>query len=309
MSGIVRIGLPDLVSNSYFPAIAAVELGFMREEGLEAELELLFPVTDAAHALREGRLDFLAGAAHAPLYAFPDWQGARLVAALSSNTYWFLVVRADLGIDKGDLSALHNLNIGAAAGVGEALRQLLERAGVDLDARNITIAPVPGTDSSSVSFGVSAAKALARGHVDAFWANGMGADVAVRTGAGTIVLDARRDGGDAASFTFPALATTQALIDSEPEKVAAAVRGIVRAQTALRCDPQLATQVGDRVFPAMEATLIAAIVERDLPFYDAAISVSAIAGVSAFGRRAGLLTADAVYEQVVATQFAALWKA
>ncbi len=40
----MRIAVPDLVSNSYFPAVAAVELGFFAAEGLEAELQLIFPV-------------------------------------------------------------------------------------------------------------------------------------------------------------------------------------------------------------------------------------------------------------------------
>ena len=40
----MRVAVPDLISNSYFPAVAAVELGFFRAEGLDAEVELLFPV-------------------------------------------------------------------------------------------------------------------------------------------------------------------------------------------------------------------------------------------------------------------------
>ena len=38
----MKIAIPDLVSNSYFPAIAAVDLGFFKEEGLDMELELIF---------------------------------------------------------------------------------------------------------------------------------------------------------------------------------------------------------------------------------------------------------------------------
>ncbi len=30
----MKIAVPDLVTNSYFPAIAAVELGFFQQEGL-----------------------------------------------------------------------------------------------------------------------------------------------------------------------------------------------------------------------------------------------------------------------------------
>src|SRR5207249_6189824 len=102
----MRIAVPDLISNSYFPAVAAVELGYFKAEGLDADLELLFPVPKTMEALREGALDFVAGAAHATLSAFPDWRGARLLAALAQRMYWFLVLRADLGAQRGDLGAV-----------------------------------------------------------------------------------------------------------------------------------------------------------------------------------------------------------
>ena len=41
----MRIAVPDLISNSYFPAVAAVELGCLRDEGIDATVELLFPVS------------------------------------------------------------------------------------------------------------------------------------------------------------------------------------------------------------------------------------------------------------------------
>ena len=39
----LRVAIPDLISPSYFPVIAAVELGFFKREGLDATIELLFP--------------------------------------------------------------------------------------------------------------------------------------------------------------------------------------------------------------------------------------------------------------------------
>ena len=113
----MRVAIPDLVSNSYFPAIAAVELGFFQAEGLDATLELLFPVPKTMEALRDGALDFVAGAAHAPLMAFPDWKGAKLLAALAQRTYWFLILRSDLNVQHGDVQAVKGLRIGAAPGV------------------------------------------------------------------------------------------------------------------------------------------------------------------------------------------------
>ena len=53
----MRVAIPDLVSPSYFPLIAAVELGFFAKQGLRASLELLYPVTKTYDELCEGRLD------------------------------------------------------------------------------------------------------------------------------------------------------------------------------------------------------------------------------------------------------------
>ena len=301
---VVRIAVPDLISNSYFPAIAAVELGFFRDEGLDAQLELLFPVTDTMAALRNGRLDFVAGAAHSTLSAFPAWRGAKLLAALAQRMYWLLVARADLGVRRGDLSALPGLRIGAAPGPDVGLVRLLAEAGVE----GVHVGPIPGTNEPGVSFGVTAARALEAGQLDGFWANAMGAEVAVRRGVGTIVLDVRRGDGPraAASYTFPALVTTDALLERQPAHVAAAVRALVRTQRTLRDDPDRATEVGRRLFPPLEAELIAELIRRDLPYYDPTISESTVQQLNQFARDVGLLSQAVPYAQVVATSLAEL---
>src|SRR5437667_11836981 len=102
-----------MVSPSYFPAIAAVELGYFGKEELEATIELVFPVTKTYEELRDGRLDFDGGAAHAPLYAFSDRAGCRLLGAVWQNTYRLLVVRKDVGLSRGDPGALNGLRSGA----------------------------------------------------------------------------------------------------------------------------------------------------------------------------------------------------
>src|SRR5229473_1148928 len=127
----LRVAVPDLISPSYFPAIAAVEMGFFEKEGFEAKLELLYPVTRTYEELREGRLDFVGGAAHAALYAFKDWKGGRLLCALAQHMYWFLVLRKDLNPRRGDLTAVKGLRIGAAPGPVDGLKRMLQRAGID----------------------------------------------------------------------------------------------------------------------------------------------------------------------------------
>jgi NitT/TauT family transport system substrate-binding protein len=306
----LRIAVPDLISNSYFPAVAAVELGCFTSEGLEAELELLFPVPKTMEALREGALDFVAGAAHATLSAFPDWQGAKLLVGLAQRMYWLLVLRADLGAGRGDVHAVKGLRLGAAPGPDTGLRRLLAAAGIDVVQDQVHIGPVPAASAAGVSFGVTAAQALEAGTIDGFWANAMGAEVAVRRGIGTVVLDVRRGDGPPAArdYTFPALVTTERRITQEPQTVAAAIRAIVKAQELLRQDPARATEVGQRLFPAAEAGLIAELIRRDLPYYDPAISAEAVAGMNRFAQDVGLLSGPVPYEQVVATPFCHLWR-
>ena len=77
----VTIALPDIVSNSYFPALAGVELGFFREEGLDAAIAHVFPVPATFQALRDGAAQLAVSSAHGPLWAFPRWQGVRLEEA------------------------------------------------------------------------------------------------------------------------------------------------------------------------------------------------------------------------------------
>ena len=40
----MKLAVPDLVSPSYFPVVAAVELGFFKADGLDVDLELLYPI-------------------------------------------------------------------------------------------------------------------------------------------------------------------------------------------------------------------------------------------------------------------------
>jgi len=304
----MRLAVPDLVSNSYFPAVAAVELGFFRDQGLDVELEMVFPIGKAMEFLRDGQIDFVAGPAHATLSAFLGWQGAKLLAALSQHTFWVLVLRSTLGVSPGDVAALKGLRIGAAPGPDAALRRLLAEAGLDPD-QDVSVAPVPGSGEPGVSFGVHAAQALEGGAIDGFWANAMGAEVAVSSGVGSVVLDPRQGIGPAAArdYTFAALVATDRLIDETPATAEAAALAIVAAQRALQADPSQAAGVGQRLFPTEEAALIEDLVRRDAPYYTAAISPESVASLNRFCRDLGRLPEDVTYDQVVAARFAHLW--
>jgi NitT/TauT family transport system substrate-binding protein len=306
----IRIAVPDLVSNSYFPAIAAVELGFFKSEGFDASIDLLFPVPKTFEALRDGQLDFVVGSAHATLLAFPNWKGAKLLCAIAKHTYWFLVIRSDLNPKRGDLSIVKGLRLGAAPGVDLSLKRLLIDGGIDPQKNQVQIMPIPGAAGPNVSFGLSAAKALEEGKLDGFWANGMGCEVALRRGVGSTVLDVRRGDGPppARNYTFSALVATENRIAKEPDSARGAIRAIMKAQKALKEDVSRATEVGMKRFPASEAQLIAELIRRDLPYYDPTISEETMIQMNRFAQDIGLLPAPVPYDQVVATQFSHLWE-
>ena len=144
----MKIAIPDLVSNSYFPAIAAVDLGFFKEEGLDMELELIFPVDHTLEKLRDGEIDFVGGSAHSTPHAFPKWNGGKLLGALAQGMYWFLILRSDLGAKQGDIEAVkQHLAAGTDVNGGEnspplfyattkEVLELLIANGVDVNAQN-----------------------------------------------------------------------------------------------------------------------------------------------------------------------------
>ena len=151
--------------------------------------------------------------------------------------------------------------------------------------------------------GLTAAKALEDGPDHGFWANGMGTEVAVRRGVGTIVLDVRRGDGPKPcfSYTMSALATTDRLIGQSPRSPPPRCALWSRRRTRSRPMSACATEVGRKLFPPAEAELIAELIRRDLPYYNPSISPEFVAGMNQFARDIGILQRQVPYEKVVAT--------
>jgi NitT/TauT family transport system substrate-binding protein len=307
----LKLAVPDLVSNSYFPAVAAVTLGAFKEQGLDVTIELVSPLIDCVNALRDGSADIMGASAHAPLFAFPAWRGVKLLCAQAQGTYWLLVMRKDLAIRRGDMAALKGRRIAAVPFVGAALSRILVASGLDPVREGIEIMMPGDAGKPGINFGVAAAAALQAGTIDGFFANGMGAEVAIHDGIGTLVLDVRRGDGPSEAFhyTLPAITARAELLSERPDVAAKIVTAIVKMQAALKRDISLAATVGQKLFPPHEAPLIASVVARDLPYYDAVISPSFVVAMKRYARDVGLLDGDPSYEDIVAVELQEFWKA
>lgn len=304
-----RLCVADLDSPSYFVATAAVELGFFREEGIEIEVERAYGALNGPERLRSGDVHFLGGPAYMATRAFPAWQGVRLLCALAQYSYWFLAVRADLAVRRGDLDALKGLRISSSTAFPEVgLRHLLRQSGIDVERDRVAIVPLPATRDEHLKYRVGV-EALRQNVADAYWGNGMRLALGEKLGLAKLHLDLRRGDGppDARFYNFAALTTTERLIAERPEIATAAVRAIVKAQRALKADPSRATSIGERLFAPEAASLIAGLIARDAPFYDAAISVEAVDGINAFATANGLSAEPLAYDRLVAAQFSEVW--
>ena len=303
-----RLLVADLDSPSYFVATAAADLGFFKEEGID--IELVCGAKNGPERLRDGTLHFFGGPAFAATRAFPAWKGVKLLCALSQYSYWFMAVRADLDVRRGDVNAVKGLRISSStAWPGMGLRHMLADSGIDLERDNVRIVPSPSSGRDQEWRGRDGVDAIEQGIADAYWGNGMRVAVGESLGVAKLHLDLRRGDGPsgARGYNFAALTTTERLIEEQPDVAAGAVRAIVKTQKALQADPSLAAQVGNRMFPPEEAALITGLIARDAPFYEADISQQAVDGLNKFGEATGILTEPVSYERLVATQFRHLW--
>ena len=304
-----RMLVADLDSPSYFVATAAVELGCFKDEGVDVELARDYGAEKGPALLRAGEVHFLGGPAYIAGHEFPNWNGAKLLCALSHYSYWFLAVRADLDVRRGDVAALRGLRISASQPWPEmGLRYLLAESGFDLARDNIRVIPPP-TNVDPRWKGHAGIEAIKQGVADAYWGNGMRVALGEGLGVAKLHLDLRRDPGLSRTrwSNFAALTVTDALIAQHPQAAAGAVRAIVKAQKALRADPSLATAIAQRLFPADEVPHIAGLIARDAPFYDASIPHEAVEGFNTFAGTFGFVSAPIAYDRLVASQFHGLW--
>lgn len=303
-----KLSVADLDSPSYFVAAAAVDLGFFKQEGVDTELLVHFGATNGPEALRDGMLHFFGGPAYAATRAFPAWKGAKLLCALSQYSYWFLAVRANLDVSRGDLNALKGLRLSASPPWPIlSLKYMLTDAGIDFERDNVRIVDAaPMTEWAQGHVGIAAIK---QGIADGYWGNGMRVALGEKLGVAKLHLDLRRGDGPprARFYNFAALTASERFIAEHPEAAAGAVRAIVKTQKALIADPSLAAGVGERIFPKDEAPLIAELIRRDTPFYQARITQEAVDGLNEFATGIGLINGPVPYDRLVATQFKDLW--
>ena len=305
----MRIAVPDIISPSYFPAEAAVVLGCFAEQGIQAEVELISPVEKAYAALRDGEIEIVAGSAHSALSAFPRWQGVKLLCAQSQGMYWFLVMRADIGASRGDVSCVKGRKIGAAPWVGMGLRRLLIEAGVDPKRDDVAIAPIPGSLAPGVNFGVAAARALEQkswtvSGPTAWAPRSLCARASVHLSSTSAAATVR---APPLTIRCRRLRPPTPLSRSGRKKPPRACARLSRRSRSSSATWPVRLRSGG-VFSRTKPTISSSLCAVTCRFTARASAKNFIAGMNRFARDLGILDVDVAYGAVVAEQFRDEWK-
>ena len=122
-----RLVVADLDSPSYFVATAAVELGFFREEGIDAEVEREYGALNGPERLREGSCISSAVRPTWRRALFPAGRAQSSCARCRNIPTGFLAVRADLDVKRGDLDALKGLRISSSTACPKSVSYMLKQ--------------------------------------------------------------------------------------------------------------------------------------------------------------------------------------
>jgi len=215
-----RLMVADVDSPSYFVATAAAKLGFFAQEGINVEFEPVYGAKYGPERLRDGTLHFLGGPAYVATRAFPGWKGAKLLCALSQYSYWFMAVRADLEVKRGDITAVKGLRIACSPTFPEmGLRYMLAEAGIDPTHDNVRIVATPTAHGQEHLKGRDGVVAIEQGIADGYWGNGMRVAIGESLGVAKLHLDLRRGDGPPGArwYNFAALTTTEQLVREQPQ--------------------------------------------------------------------------------------------
>src|SRR6476469_2517011 len=135
-----RMMVADYDPPSCFVATAAVKLGILTRAGVDVAFMAEYGAKHGRERRRDGHIHFFGGPAFAATRAFPAWQGVKLVAALAQHSYWFMGVRKEIDIRRGDIKALKGLRISSSFAFPKtALRHMLIQAGMDVDHDEVRI--------------------------------------------------------------------------------------------------------------------------------------------------------------------------
>ena len=286
----------------FLPLYAAEQLGYFKGEGLTAQFADFEGGAEVTTAMVGGSIDLGGTMVERPLILAEKGFGAKNLLALENRNPLHVVVRKDLAAK--EVKDLKGTRLGmtrAGSGTDLSLRALLKDAGLEPD-KDVVIIAIGGVSSATA--------ALKAGQVDGFMGGEPATAIAVQQlKLARYFVDPRLGQGPKflQFMTFPTLQASDKWLSANPQVGERLVRALVKTLKRLREDPDAAVGVGQKLFPALDVSVVRSIVAIEKNTYSPAITEEAVRLCNQFQKQVGSVKTDIPYDKVVATQFKHLW--
>ena len=249
----VGVGTEGLV---HVPLYLAIDAGFMKEEGIEAELIQFRGGGAAISGLASGSVQFCSCSIQNAINAAAKGTDVRLIGTLIAQYASNIVVRGEVarrlklspGMPSKDrLAALRGLKLAVSGTGGSAdflLRYLARRAGLSPE-RDFTIVPMSGNGPMLAAF--------AAGRIDGFALSSPTSDMAVLKYKGAIMFNmSRGEYDDLKGYPSISLSAKQSWLKAHRDEAHRFLRALARADRMIHDQPLRARQILRTRFAGIE---------------------------------------------------------
>jgi NitT/TauT family transport system substrate-binding protein len=292
---------------SFSPMFVAKELGYFDAEGIDAEILETKGGNATTAAMLGGSADVISTGFASPLTLANQGKSVKALVGLEMTSVYAFVVKPDMNVPKDDIKAL------VAALKGKRLGVASLGSGADTVATGVLAEQGVGTGGVikvATGTGGPAVAALKAGGVDAMITYEPDLTQILKAGAGKIALDLRSTKSDTAYGRLPAttIQATNEWIQKNPELAAGVVKAIVRANKTLQNDPETSVKVLSKLYEGTDPADVKSMYEGERASFRSEIPKDQYDAAHSIYMQQNVITKPVAYEDVVATQFAPLWK-
>lgn len=292
---------------AYAPLLVAKELGYFDQEGLDVEIVKAQSGNAAIAAMLSGSAD-LAGTNYInPLALAIQGKSVKSVVGMEMASVYAFVVKPDMKIPPDNVKALVNALKGKRIGVASL------GSGADLVATGILSEHGGGANGVikvAVGTGGTAVAAMRAGGVDAAVVFEPDLTQIVKAGVGKVALDLRNTKSESSYGRLPAttIQATTEWINKNPAVAASVVRAVTRANKTLQSDGASSMKALLSIFPGTDPADMKSMYEGERASFRSDMPKDQFDAAQAVYLKQGTISKAVGYDDVIATQFASLWK-
>ena len=254
-----------------------------------------------------GSADVISTGYASPLILANQGKRVKSIVGLEMASVYAFVVKPDMNVAVDDAKAV------AEALKGKRLGVATIGSGADTIATGVLAENGVGPDGVvkvAVGTGATAIAAMRAGGIDAMITFEPDLTQVVKAGVGKVVLDLRNTKSSTAYARLPAttMQATAEWLEKNPDTAASVVKAIVRANKLLQSDPEASVKVLSKLYTGTDPADVKSMYDGERASFRSEIPKEQYEAALEIFLKMKMIAKAVPYEDVVATQFAALWK-